>query len=94
MRLAMVKTRVPDKTRRKSLAFVLVHLNWTLPQVYQKYRRRFGVKCSYRLLRQVKVLTSSRNPALRLFLLGLGMAIQNVWVPALALYPSSRQSEV
>jgi len=81
--LALVDTRVPDKTgrkRRKWLAFVLVHLNWTPRQVYRKYRRRFGVECSYRLLRQVKVLTNSRNPALRFFLLGLGLVMQNLWV--------------
>jgi putative transposase len=88
-RLALVETRVPDKTRRKRrkwLAFVRpflwkgINLNWTPQQVYQKYRRRFGVECSYRLLRQVKVLTNSRNPALRFFLLGLGLVMQNVWV--------------
>jgi IS4 transposase len=32
------------------------------------------------LLHQVKVLTNSRNPALRFFLLGLGLLMQNVWV--------------
>ena len=81
--LALVETRVPDKTGRKSrkwLAFVLVNLTWTPQQVYRKYRRRFGVECSYRLLRQVKVLTNSRNPALRFFLLGLGLVMQNLWV--------------
>lgn len=81
--LALVDTRVPDKTkrkRRKWLAFVLVNLSWTPHQVYQKYRRRFGIESSYRLLRQVKVLTNSRNPALRFFLLGLGLLMQNVWV--------------
>lgn len=85
-RLALVDTRVPDvKTKRKQrkwLAFVLVHLDWTPRQVYAKYRRRFGIECSYRLLRQVKVLTNSRNPALRFFLLGLGLLMQNVWVLA------------
>jgi putative transposase len=83
VQLALLDTRVPDKTgrkRRKWLAFVLVGLNWTPAQVYAKYRRRFGVECSYRLLRQVKVLTNSRNPALRFFLLGLGLVLQNVWV--------------
>lgn len=83
VRLALVDTRVPDKTgrkRRKWLAFVLVHLTWTPRQVYRKYRRRFGVECSYRWLRQVKVLTNSRHPALRFFLLGLGLLMQNLWV--------------
>lgn len=83
VRLALVETRVPGKSgrkRRKWLVFVLVGLNWTPPQVYAKYRRRFGVECPYRLLRQVKVLTNSRNPALRFFLLGLSLLMQNVWV--------------
>jgi len=34
------------------------------------------------MLRQVKVLTNSRNPALRFFFLGLGLLMQNVWVLA------------
>lgn len=85
-RLVLVDTRVPDpKTKRKQrkwLAFVLVHLDWTPHQVFTKYRRRFGIEASYRLLRQVKVLTNSRNPALRFFLLGLGLLMQNIWVLA------------
>ena len=86
VRLALVATRVRDpKTnckQRKWLAFVLLNLDWTPHQVYTKYRRRFGIEASYRLLRQVKVLTNSRNPALRFFLLGLGLLMQNVWVLA------------
>lgn len=85
-RLVLVDTRVYDpKTKckqRKWLAFVTVHLDWTPPQVYRKYRRRFGIETSYRLLRQVKVLTNSRNPALRFFFSGLGLVMQNVWVLA------------
>lgn len=84
--LVLVDTRVHDpKTKRKQrkwLAFVLVHLDWSPQQVLSKYRRRFGIEASYRILRQVKVLTNSRNPALRFFLLGLGLLMQNVWVLA------------
>jgi putative transposase len=82
-RLVLVDTRVRDpKTKRKQrkwLAFVLVHLDWTPHQVFTKYRRRFGIEASYRILRQVKVLTNSRNPSLRFFFLGLGLLMQNVW---------------
>lgn len=74
--LVLVDTRVRDpKTKRKHrkwLAFVTVHLDWTPRQVHTKYRRRFGIESSYRLLRQVKVLTNSRNPALRFFLWAWG----------------------
>jgi hypothetical protein len=85
-RLTLVDTRVRDpKTKRKQrkwLAFVLVNLDWTPHQVYNKYRRRFGIEAAYRLLRQVKVLTNSRNPALCFFFLALGLLMQNVWVLA------------
>jgi putative transposase len=85
-RLALVDTRVHNpKTQckqRKWLAFVLVNLDWTPRKVYHNYRRRFGIEASYRILRQVKVLTNSRNPALRFFFLGLGLLLQNVWVLA------------
>ncbi len=85
-RLVLVDTRVYDpKTKRKQrkwLAFITVHLDWAPRQVYRKYRRRFGIEASYRILRQVKVLTNSRNPALRFFFLGLGLLMQNVWVLA------------
>jgi hypothetical protein len=86
---------VPDKTQRKPrkwLAFVRpflwkgVNLTWTPHQVYQNYRRRFGVECSYRLLRQVKALTNSRNPALRFFLLGWAGDAKRLGVAALAVY--------
>ncbi len=83
-RLALVNTWVQNpkikRKQRKWLVIVLVNLDWTPHQVYSKYRRRFGIEASYRILRQVKVLTNSRNPALRFFLLGLGLLMQNVWV--------------
>ncbi len=83
-RLTLVDTRVQrakmKRKQRKWLAFVLVNLDWTPHQVYTKYRRRFGIEASYRILRQVKALTNSRNPAFRFFLLGLGLLMQNIWV--------------
>jgi len=81
--LAMKASLVPDKTgklRRKWLAFIVILLDWSPEKVYQEYRRRFGVECSYRLLRRVRATTTSRNPALRFFLLGLGLIITNAWV--------------
>lgn len=81
--LVLVATCRPQKggqKKRKWLAFVLVKLIWTPKLVYKKYRRRFGIECSYRILRQAKVFTNARNPALRFFFLGLSLVIQNLWV--------------
>lgn len=81
--MVAVATLVPDQSghkRRKWLLFVVLDVDWTPRQVYRKYRRRFGVECSYRLLRQARARTTSQNPALRFFLLSLALVIQNVWV--------------
>lgn len=81
--IAMKASWVPDKTgklRRKWLAFIVILLDWSVEKVYQQYRRRFGVECSYRLLRRVRAITTSRNPALRFFLLSIGLILTNVWV--------------
>jgi hypothetical protein len=81
--LAVVATLVPDKSgkrRRKWLLFMVIHLDWSPYQVYEVYRRRFGIECSYRLLRRVRALTTSLNPALRFFFLGIGMVLVNTWV--------------
>jgi IS4 transposase len=64
----------------KWLAFVVILLDWTPKSVYKRYRRRFGIECSYRLMRQVRVFTTSMNPALRFFLLGFGLLLINIWV--------------
>jgi hypothetical protein len=81
--LAMVATLVPDKTgkrRRKWLAFIAIEPDWSPFKIYDTYRRRFGIECSYRLMRRVRASTTSRNPPVRFFLLGIGLVLVNVWV--------------
>jgi len=62
------------------LAFIVICLEWGVETIYQEYRRRFGIECSYRILRRVRAATTSRNPALRFFLLGVGLILVNAWV--------------
>ena len=81
--IVMKASLVPNasgKLRRKWLAFILILLDWQPDKVYQEYRRRFGVECSYRMLRRVRASTTSRNPSLRFFLLGVGLILVNAWV--------------
>lgn len=81
--LALKATLVPDKSgkrRRKWLAFIVIELDWTPEKVHHEYRRRFGIECSYRLMRRVRAMTTSRNPAVRFFLLAVGMILVNAWV--------------
>ena len=81
--IAMKACLVPDKTgkrHRKWLAFIVILLDWPVEKVYREYCRRSGVECSYRLLRRVRATTTSRNPALRFFLLSIGLILTNAWV--------------
>jgi hypothetical protein len=80
--MAVVATLVPGKEgqrRRKWLLFVLIGLDWSPHTVYQRYRFRFGVESTYRILRRVRIKTSSRNPAFRFFTLGFALLLVNIW---------------
>ena len=72
-----------DKSGRRQLkwlAYVLVSIVWSPAEVFVMYRRRFGIECSYRCMHHTKAATTSRNPALRFFLLGLALLLENLWV--------------
>jgi putative transposase len=81
--IAMKASLVPDqsgKQRRKWLSFIVILLDWPVDKIHDEYRRRFGVECSYRLLRRIRATTTSRNPVLRFFLLSIGLILVNAWV--------------
>lgn len=81
--IAMKASLVPDHTgkrRRKWLSFIVILLDWSVDKIHTEYRRRFGVECSYRLLRRLRATTTSRNPVLRFFLLSVGLILVNAWV--------------
>ncbi len=50
-----------------------------LKEVADRYRGRFGIESSYRILGQALARTSSRSPALRLLQVGVGMLLQTSW---------------
>jgi len=52
----------------------------SISQVYEEYRLRFGIESSYRLMNEVRARTTSRNPALRLLLVGIAFILLNIWV--------------
>jgi hypothetical protein len=49
-------------------------------QVFQIYRHRFGIETSYRQMHSVRARTSSRDPRLRLLLVGLALILVNLYV--------------
>jgi putative transposase len=49
-------------------------------QIFEMYRLRFGIESSYRQMNQVRARTTSRNPSLRLLLVGLAFILFNVYI--------------
>ena len=74
------------KRRAGWLLFILINLDLTPRQARRSYRRRFGVETSYRCAGQVRAWTTSKNPALRFVLIGLGFFLLNVWLHLRWLY--------
>jgi putative transposase len=78
--VATLPKRRGGKRARKWLAYVVLFLpDWTPKQVKRAYRRRFGIECSYRQLRRLRIITNSRNPAFRFFVLGFSLLLITIW---------------
>ena len=48
--------------------------------VFELYRQRFGIEASYRQMNQVRARTSTRNPVIRLLLVGLAFVLFNLYI--------------
>ncbi len=61
-------------------AFAVYGLGAILPhQLFDLYRRRFGIESGYRQLERVRARTASPSPALRLLLMGVALILLNVY---------------
>jgi len=49
-------------------------------QVFELYRQRFGIESRYRQMNQVRARTSTRNPVIRLLLVGLAFVLFNLYI--------------
>jgi Transposase DDE domain len=48
--------------------------------VAQTYRKRYGIETSYRQMNQARIRTCTRDPRMRLLLVGIALILRNVWV--------------
>lgn len=46
----------------------------------ETYRKRFAIETSYRQMHQARARTCTRNPEVRLVLVGVALVLRNVWV--------------
>jgi hypothetical protein len=80
--LAVVRTYEQRHGKRRAvwLLYVILNNSTRNPQIIRaRYHSRFGIESSYRCMRQTHAMTTSRNPALRFFLLALAFLILNLW---------------
>ena len=81
--VAVVRTYHRRRSGHRVGAWLLyVCLDVTDPptRIRQRYRRRFGIESSYRLMEQVRARTTSPNAALRFVLMGLALLLINIWI--------------
>jgi len=84
--VAVVRTRTQRRDGKRHwqwLLFVVLRrqrLKLRVSQVHERYRRRFGIESSYRLLEQVRIRTTSPHEALRFFCIGLALLLGSVWI--------------
>jgi putative transposase len=81
--LAVVRSYEQRHGKRHAVWLLYVVLNCSTknPQtIRSRYRSRFGIETGFRCMRQTHAMTTSRNPALRFFLLGVAFLILNLWV--------------
>ena len=68
--------------KRKWFAYAVAGLPPSIlpAQVFELYRQRFGIESSYRQMNQVRARTSTRNPVIRLLLVGLAFVLFNLYI--------------
>ena len=70
-----------DEKKRRTLVYAYWGWQPSSPaQVREIYRQRYGIEASYRQMYQAKARTCTRNPAVRLLLVGLSLLLRNMWV--------------
>jgi hypothetical protein len=81
----VVKKYSKGRYKRKGVrwfAYALGRLSKSIEahQVFEMYRQRFGIETSYRQMNQARARTTSRNPIVRLLLVGLAFIIFNLYI--------------
>ena len=67
------------RRRNKKLVFAAAGTRETPRRTCEAYRRRFGIEASYRQLGQARIRTSTQDPLLRLFFVGLALVLRDLW---------------
>lgn len=72
--------RKTGKRRRKKLLYAVWKVRRTPDEIRETYRKRFGIETSYRQMNEARIRTCTRDPRLRLLIVGIALVLRNVWV--------------
>jgi len=61
-------------------AYAVYNTDMPINKTFNRYRKRFGIESSYRLMNQARIHTSTKKPVLRLLYIGLGLLLINIWI--------------
>jgi hypothetical protein len=79
--IAVAQRRGRDGSRLRPMVFCFWGFHPGSPrQAAQTYRSRYGIETSYRQMNQGRIRTCTRNPIMRLLLVGIALVLRNVWV--------------
>jgi len=65
---------------KEHFAFVIHRFPFKLKALFEKYRGRFGIETSHRIMEKARPCTTSKSAMLRLLWVGLGFLLHNLWV--------------
>lgn len=77
------KTYRHHKTKKrcqKKLVYAAWGVRGAPRDLRETYRKRFGIETSYRQRREARIRTSTRDPKMRLFYVGVALLLRNIWV--------------
>jgi hypothetical protein len=68
------------RRRQKTQLYALWKVRRTPTQIWELYRKRFGIEASYRQMNEARIRTCTRSPRERLLFVGIALVLRNVWV--------------
>jgi putative transposase len=78
--LCVLRRRRRDRRGHRTFLYACWGVRRRPAEVYRVYRTRFGVETSYRQMNQLRVRTTTRNPAVRLLFVAVALLLRNLWV--------------
>ena len=77
--LCVLRRRRRDRRGHRTFLYACWGVGRRPADVSRVYRTRFGVETSYRQMNQLRVRTTTRNPALRLLFVAVALLLRNLW---------------